>query len=209
MPSHQQTLQQWSQNHTKNHIFPVGSRTIMRPTLYCCVLCGYLIDRTPLVKRCYNTGSDCPTVAHSWVLSVYSNAESTFISGIGCYEAPLMGIRIAIAGLNARSELLVMRQRPENGRHSFVIHNSCGHLLQKLFKPDGVPIERPLSIFKSLPFPSRGIGVFWGHNYGGLTTKDHLPMARQGYRHIQYSSNICQGGSVRHSKYSSFTYCLL
>lgn len=71
-----------------------------------------------------------------------------------------------------------MRQYPENGRHGFVLHDICWALLQKYFEPDEVPVERLVSVCRSIPFPLRGIGVCWGHDYGGLTTfddQDHYP----------------------------------
>lgn len=67
----------------------------------------------------------------------------------------------------------VMQQPPENGRHGFVLHDACWDLLRKAFEPDNVPIERLLQICRSLPFPLRGIGVCWGHDYGGLTLFDN------------------------------------
>ncbi|WEW59724.1 Protein gts1 [Emydomyces testavorans] len=149
----------------------------MSPTIFSCVICGYLID---------GYGSSL------WLKefrAVYSNAECTFISGVGCYSDPGGGTWIAPSNSSMHwddpdydfpphDELPVMRQSPENGRHGFVLHDSCWCLLQKFIEPDDVPIERLLSICKSLPFPIRGIGVCWGHNYGGLTTfdcKDHYP----------------------------------
>lgn len=110
---------------------------------------------------------------------MYSSAEGTFISGVGFYTRPNVGTWIAPPNSNMRWDdpdydsppydaLPVMRQSPENGRHGFVLHDSCWCLLQKFFEPDNVPIERLLSICESLPLPLIKSGVFWGHNYGGL-----------------------------------------
>lgn len=115
---------------------------------------------------------------------MYSCANGIFISGVGLYAEPNGGTWIAPSNSNMRWDdpsydfpphdiLPVMNQRPVDGRHGFVLHESCWRLLQKFFEPDDVPIERLLSVCKSLPLPLRGIGVCWGHNYGGLTTFDH------------------------------------
>ena len=73
----------------------------------------------------------------------------------------------------ASDELPVMQQCPENGRHGFVLHDACFRLLQKALEPDNIPLERLLWVCRSLPFPLRGIGVCWGHDYGGLTLLDN------------------------------------
>ncbi|KAK2816040.1 hypothetical protein FQN49_008043 [Arthroderma sp. PD_2] len=149
----------------------------MSPVKYGCVICGYLIE---------SYGSS------AWLKdfrAIYSNAEGTFISGVGRYDDPNIGIWIAPPDCSRRWDdpgydsplsdaIPVMQQNPENGLHGFVLHDSCWLLLQKFYEPDDVPIERLFSICKSLPFPLRGIDVCWGHNYGGLITfdtKDHYP----------------------------------
>ncbi|KAK2805761.1 hypothetical protein FQN50_006037 [Emmonsiellopsis sp. PD_5] len=143
----------------------------MSPTLYSCVICGYLIDGY---------------ANSSWLKefrAVYSGSEGVFVTGVGRYVDPGGGDWIAPSDPTMRWDnqgydypprdiIPVMKQGPQNGRHGFVLHDSCWHLLRKFFEPDDVPIERLLSICKSLPFPIRGIGVYWGHNYGGLINFD-------------------------------------
>lgn len=71
-----------------------------------------------------------------------------------------------------------MEQVPENGKHGFILHNACWRLLQKALEPDSIPTERLLAVCRSLPFPLRGLGVCWAHDYGGLTyfdNRDHYP----------------------------------
>ena len=75
-----------------------------------------------------------------------------------------------------------MRQRPANGRHGFVFHEACWALLQEFYHPGPVPLARLLEICNSLPFPLRGAGVSWGHDYGGLVILDnqnHYPWEDQ------------------------------
>ncbi|KAF2471330.1 uncharacterized protein BDR25DRAFT_393460, partial [Lindgomyces ingoldianus] len=61
-----------------------------------------------------------------------------------------------------------MRQHPLNGRHSFVLHDACWHLLQRAFQPSEIPLKRLLEVCESLPFPLQGNGVCWGHDYRSL-----------------------------------------
>lgn len=70
-------------------------------------------------------------------------------------------------------EIPVMKQRPDNNRHGYIIHDTCWRLLQKVVEPDDIPLERLHRICSSLPFPIRGIGVSWGHDYRGLNLIDN------------------------------------
>ncbi|KAH0538229.1 hypothetical protein FGG08_005148 [Glutinoglossum americanum] len=158
-----------------------------------CVICGYLIDgyataswlkefRASMVSQIYD--NDLVLIP-----SVYSSSKGAFISGVGRYSDPGGGEWIAPSDpamrwddhdyiFQASDRLPVMRQRPENGRHGFVLHDACWRLLQKASEPDSIPFERLLEVCRSLPFPLRGIGVCWGHDYGGLTlfdNQDHYP----------------------------------
>jgi len=74
----------------------------------------------------------------------------------------------------AWDELPVMRLCPVNGRHGFILHDASCHFLQRAFQPGDIPLERLLEVCKSLPFPLRGNGVSWGHDYGGLHFCDNL-----------------------------------
>jgi hypothetical protein len=120
--------------------------------------------------------------------SVYPSPSGAFVSGIGCRDEHGDGVWVAPSEPTVRLdddhpylalvELPVMRQHPLNGRHGFVLHDTCWHLLQRAFQPSETPLERLLEICESLPFPLRGNGVCWGHDYRGLLTlddQDHYP----------------------------------
>lgn len=168
----------------------------MSPVIFGCVICGYPIYgyATSATKswlkeiRASRVSQVCdndPVL----IRSVYSSPEGTFISGVGQYDDPNDGTWIAPSDpamrwddhdylFQASDELPVMRQCPENGRHGFVLHDACWRLLQKALEPDNIPLERLLGVCRSLPFPLRGIGVCWSHDYGGLTlfdNQDHYP----------------------------------
>ena len=75
-----------------------------------------------------------------------------------------------------------MQKSPVNDRHGYVVHDACWCLLEKFLHPRAVPLARLLKICESLPFPLRGSGVSWGHNYGGLVLldeKSHYPWEAQ------------------------------
>lgn len=121
--------------------------------------------------------------------SVYSSPSGTFVSGVGCYDDTRGSTWIAPYDPTMRwddddylfpatDELPVMQQHPLNGRHGFVLHDACWHLLQRVFQPGEIPLKRLLEVCESLPFPLRGNGVCWGHDYGGLLVlddQDHYP----------------------------------
>ena len=117
--------------------------------------------------------------------SVYSDPLGAFVSGVGCRDD--LGIHTWIAPSDpdmrwddegylfpASDELPVMRQGPINGRHGFILHDACWHLLQRVFQPGEIPLERLVEVCESLPFPLRGNGISWGHDYGGLHFLDNL-----------------------------------
>src|SRR5579862_7117241 len=134
--------------------------------------------------------------------SVYSNPSGTFVSGIGWRDnyGPAMWIAPSDRTMPwdddylfpASDELPVMRQHPLNGRHGFVLHDACWRLLQRAFHPNDTPLKRLLEVCESLPFPLRGNGVCWGHDYGGLFIIDdqgHYPWEDRLVRQC-YSSKI-------------------
>lgn len=121
--------------------------------------------------------------------SVYSSHKGISISGVGCYDDPSDGVWIAPPlphmrwddhgyTKQIRDEIPVMKQRPENNRHGYIVHDACWGLLRKAVELDDIPLERLYRICSSLPFPIQGIGVSWGHDYMGLSTinnQDHYP----------------------------------
>ncbi|KAK2750687.1 hypothetical protein FQN57_002760 [Myotisia sp. PD_48] len=139
----------------------------MSPIICGCVICGYYIDGFQPV---------------GWVRefrAVYSNQEGCFITGVGVYDDPNGGDWIAPSNPSHRWDdkdhpatitIPVMQYRPDRG---FILHDPCWRLLQKAFEPETVPLDRLYSVCKSLPSPLRGVGVCWGHDYGGLNAIDY------------------------------------
>jgi hypothetical protein len=77
-------------------------------------------------------------------------------------------------------KLPVMRQRPVDGRHGFILHALCYSLLQEFFYPRKVPVARLLEVCESFPF--QRLGLSWGHDYGGIVCIDkenHYPWEDQ------------------------------
>lgn len=119
------------------------------------------------------------------IQSVYLNHGEILLSGVGCYGNPGYGIWIAPPlphmrwddhGYTGpcRDRIPVMKQFPEDrNRHGYVVHDACWRLLQKVVGLNDIPLERLYRICRSLPFPTRGIGVSWGHDYGGLSIIDN------------------------------------
>jgi hypothetical protein len=165
----------------------------MSPTTFDCIICGY-----PIYNHLTTSGSGTwlrefraseyatsnPKVS-LLMQSVYSDPLGTFVSGVGCRDDTGISTWIAPSDPNMRwdddgysfpasDELPVMRQGPLNGRHGFVLHDACWHLLQRVFQPGEIPLERLVEVCESLPFPLRGNGISWGHDYGGLYFLDNL-----------------------------------
>lgn len=74
------------------------------------------------------------------------------------------------------AQIPVMKGRPkrviELDTHGYVFHDACLDLLLEATGSFSVDPYRLYMICKSLPFPSRSIGVSWGHDYGGLSDID-------------------------------------
>ncbi|KAI9767966.1 MAG: hypothetical protein M1840_005278 [Geoglossum simile] len=165
----------------------------MSPVIFGCIICGYPIYgcATASWLKEFRAGRLSQIYDNDLALipPVYLSSKGTFISGVGQYNDPNSGVWIAPPDptmrwddrdylFQAGDELPVMRQHPEGGRHGFVLHGACWRLLQKALEPDNIPLKRLLGVCKSLPYPLRGIGVCWGHDYGGLTlfdNQDHYP----------------------------------
>ena len=168
----------------------------MSPLIFSCIICGYQIyGSSTSATESWLKEFRASTVSRVCddnlvlILSVYSSPEGTFVSGVSQHDDINDGAWIAPRDpdvrwddddhlVQASDELPVMRQCPENGRHGFVIHDACWRLLQKALDPEDISLERLLKICRSLPFPLRGIGLCWGHDYGGLThfdNQDHYP----------------------------------
>lgn len=121
--------------------------------------------------------------------AVFSDPTGSLVSGVGCRDSDGDTMWVAPSDPTTRldgddyvsrvlDELPVMYQHPLNGRHGFVLHDACWHLLQRAFQPGEIPLTRLLELCESLPLPLRGNGVCWGHDYGGLLIlddQDHYP----------------------------------
>ncbi|TAQ85518.1 hypothetical protein B7494_g6174 [Chlorociboria aeruginascens] len=115
---------------------------------------------------------------------VYSCRECIAVTGVGLYNDPDAGDWIAPlnftarwddAGYNppTRDQIGVIRQHPVNGRYGFPFHEACWSLLEKAHSPEPVPCEALFEICRSLPFPSEGSGLSWGHDFEGLVLVDN------------------------------------
>lgn len=66
-----------------------------------------------------------------------------------------------------QSQELGVRDRFENSLYGFVFHESCWSVLERVFYPDPVPLDRLYELCLSIP--KRFIDcATWGHDYGGL-----------------------------------------
>jgi hypothetical protein len=78
----------------------------------------------------------------------------------------------------SHSEKLRLTQRSENNicGYAFILHLSCSTLLQEFFGPKPIPVARLVEVFKSCPIQSNccGMGLNWGHDYGGCIPLDNL-----------------------------------
>ena len=89
-----------------------------------------------------------------------------------------------------------MEQRYDNGRHGFVLHNSCWCLLQKAFEPTLIPLQRLLELCESLSFPLRTSSVYWGHDFGGLwavESRNAFPWQEEFFQRRQPSAVYLDG----------------
>ncbi|KAK0104410.1 hypothetical protein ONS95_004704 [Cadophora gregata] len=145
----------------------------MSPRIFSCVICGYVIcDYEEPV---------------SWLKQfriLYSSQECTAVTGVGLYDDPDGGDFVAPLDFTARwddagydfpnlDQIGVIRQQPENGRYGFPFHEACWSLLEKAHSPEGIPCRAFFDICRSLPFPSEGTGISWGHDFEGLVLVDN------------------------------------
>jgi hypothetical protein len=163
----------------------------MSPRIFSCVLCGYVIcdykDLASWLKQF--------RIRECWWLSfcrgnanlrsiVYFSRECIAVTGVGLYNDPDGGEWIAPlnftarwddAGCNSstRDKIGVIRQHPVNGRYGFPFHEACWSLLEKAHSPEPIPCKALFEVCRSLPFPSEGTGLNWGHDFEGLVLVDN------------------------------------
>lgn len=63
-----------------------------------------------------------------------------------------------------------MQQSEVNGRHGYILHDTCWSLMERAFFPNTVPHARLFEVCDSLPFPMDGSTISWGHDYLGLVS---------------------------------------
>ncbi|KUJ14064.1 F-box domain-containing protein [Mollisia scopiformis] len=145
----------------------------MSPCIFSCVLCGYVI-----------CDYENPT---SWLKQfriLYSSRERIAITGVGLYNDPDGGDWIAPLNFAARwddagynspthDQIGVIRQHPVNDRYGFPFHEACWSLLEKAHSPESIPCKALFEVCRSLPFPSEGTGLSWGHDFEGLVLVDN------------------------------------
>jgi len=115
---------------------------------------------------------------------VYSNRGGFAVTGVGIYNDPDGADWRAPLDFTARwndgghnsptsDEIGVLWQDPINGRYGFPFHEACWSLLEKAYSPELVPYKALFEVCRSLPFPSAGTTLSWGHDFGGLVFVDN------------------------------------
>jgi len=165
----------------------------MSPRIFSCVLCGYVIydyenpDSASWlnqfrIRECL-VATSCRGRANLRSI-VYSSRKRIAVTGVGIYNDPDAGDWIAPlnftarwddAGYNfpTRDQIGVLRQCPVNGRYGFPFHEACWSLLEKAYFPEPIPCKALFEVCRSLPFPSEGTGLSWGHDFGGFVFVDN------------------------------------
>lgn len=115
---------------------------------------------------------------------VYSSPEGIAITGVGLYDDPNGGDWTAPSNPTARwddagyghpahDQIGVLRLNPRNGRYGFPFHEACWSLLEKSYLPEPIPYKALFEVCRSLPFPSQGFTINWGHDFEGLVLLDN------------------------------------
>lgn len=102
------------------------------------------------------------------------------LTGVGLYDDPTYGSLLAPLEVHARWNSIGYKSekfqeistsyasRYENRRHAFVFHESCWSVLERVYNPDPVPLNRLYELCLSMPKPVSTDCINWGHDYGGL-----------------------------------------
>ncbi|RDL38788.1 uncharacterized protein BP5553_03128 [Venustampulla echinocandica] len=146
----------------------------MSPHVFSCVLCGYVMYDLANLNLI------------SWLKQIrilYSSRNGIAVTGVGLYTgtfdnwiAPLdFTARWDDAGYNfpTRDQIGMIQQHPVTGRYGFPFHEACWSLLEKAYSPEPIPCKALFEICRSLPSPSKGTGLSWGHDSGGLILVDN------------------------------------
>lgn len=143
---------------------------------------------------------------------VYIYQDNIAVTGVGIYNDPDGGDWIAPLDVNGRWDdegydfpdsdcIGVLRQRPVNGRFGFPFHEACWSLLDTAYSPNEVPCKALFEVCKSLPFPSEGTGLSWGHTFGGLVmvnNQDYYPWED---RFVDRDGDSLECKSARHDPF--------
>ncbi|GAB0144114.1 hypothetical protein EsHS_00004603 [Epichloe bromicola] len=171
--------------------------------IFSCALCGYII---------FDFEDPEST---SWIKQfriLYTSQGGIAVTGIGIYNDPDYGDWIAPLDFDARWDdagygfplsdyIGVLRQGPRDGRYGYLIHASCWSLLDILYSLESIPLRALFNVCKSLPFPSEGTGLSWGHSFGGLVMvneRDHYPWED---RFVDRDGDSSQCEAARHDPY--------
>ncbi|KAI0423605.1 F-box domain-containing protein [Xylaria sp. FL1042] len=147
----------------------------MSPRIFSCVLCGYII--------CNYENLDFASWINKFRI-LYSSRKGIAVTGVGIYNDPDSGEWTAPLNFTARwddagysfptrDQIGVLRQPRVNGRHGFPFHEACWSLLEKAYSAETIPYKALFEVCRSLPFPSEGTGLSWGHDFGGLVSVDN------------------------------------
>jgi len=112
---------------------------------------------------------------------VYSSQGRIAVTGVGFYNDVNAGDWRAPLDFSGRwdepdsacYQIGVLRQRPIEGRYGFPFHESCWSLLEQAYSQESIPYKALYELCRSLPFPSLGTGLNWGHDFGGLLSVDN------------------------------------
>lgn len=95
----------------------------------------------------------------------------------------------------------MLRQRPVNGQYGFPFHEACWSLLDTVYSPELIPCKALFEVCKSLPFPSEGAGLSWGHSFGGLVMANNQDYYPWEDRFVDRDGDSAQCDAARHDPY--------
>ncbi|EFY97487.2 F-box domain-containing protein [Metarhizium robertsii ARSEF 23] len=172
----------------------------MSPSIFSCVLCGYII-----------LNYEDPSSA-SWENQfrlLYISPTGVAVTGVGIYNDPDDGWFIAPRDFNARwddegydvpdtGRVGVFRQDSLNGLHGFPFHEACWSLLDMVYSPEPIPCRTLFQICQSLPCPFTEAGLSWGHSFGGLITVKNQDCYPWEHRFVDRDEDLALFEVARH-----------
>lgn len=137
---------------------------------------SFLVER---VQRQVLTYKICVASLLIIVTVLCSLGGNISLTGVGLFRHPEVGpFRLfapaevdtrwnSIGYKSEQSQEISIVSRYGTYLHGFVFHESCWSVLEKVYNPDPVPIDRLYELCLSMP-TFEIYCVHWGHNYGGL-----------------------------------------